>query len=64
MHFTYGFRARWSGENRITSVTLAASARWTWCPSREGESLDNVGFVYFDDPDGNGWTVQQISSRD
>ena len=32
-------------------------------PSREGESLDNVGFVYFDDPDGNGWTVQQISSR-
>ena len=50
---------------RITSVTLAASARWTWCPSGEGESLDNVGFVYyFDDPDGNGWTVQQISSRD
>jgi hypothetical protein len=34
------------------------------CPRREGESLDNVGFVYFDDPDGNGWTVQQISSRD
>jgi hypothetical protein len=31
---------------------------------REGESLDNVGFVYFDDPVGNGWTVQQISSRD
>ena len=34
-------------------------------PRREGESLDNVGFVYyFDDPEGNGWTVQQISSRD
>ena len=32
-------------------------------PRREGESLDNVEFVYFDDPDGNGWTVQQISSR-
>jgi catechol 2,3-dioxygenase-like lactoylglutathione lyase family enzyme len=32
-------------------------------PRREGESFDNVGFVYFDDPDGNGWTVQQISSR-
>ena len=28
-----------------------------------GESLDNVGFGYFDDPDGNGGTVQQISSR-
>ena len=64
MHFTYGSRPRWSAENRITSVTLAASARWTQCPSREGESLDNVGFVYFDDTDGNGWTVQQISSRD
>jgi hypothetical protein len=32
-------------------------------PRSEGETLDNVGFVYFDDPDGNGWTVQQISSR-
>jgi catechol 2,3-dioxygenase-like lactoylglutathione lyase family enzyme len=25
--------------------------------------LDNVGFVFFDDPDGNSWAVQQISSR-
>jgi catechol 2,3-dioxygenase-like lactoylglutathione lyase family enzyme len=25
--------------------------------------LDNVGFVFFEDPDGNGWAVQQISSR-
>ena len=48
----------------MTSVALAASARWTQCPSREGESLDNVGFVYFDDADGNGRTVQQISSHD
>jgi catechol 2,3-dioxygenase-like lactoylglutathione lyase family enzyme len=23
--------------------------------------LDNVGFVFFEDPDGNGWAVQQIS---
>ncbi|PZF96495.1 VOC family protein [Micromonospora deserti] len=28
------------------------------------DELDNVGFVYFTDPDGNGWAVQQISSRD
>ena len=28
-----------------------------------GAALDNVGFIYFDDPDGNGWAVQQISSR-
>ncbi|HPJ17879.1 MAG TPA: VOC family protein [Actinomycetota bacterium] len=25
--------------------------------------LDNVGFIFFDDPDGNSWAVQQISSR-
>ena len=28
-----------------------------------GDELDNVGFVFFSDPDGNGWAVQQISSR-
>jgi catechol 2,3-dioxygenase-like lactoylglutathione lyase family enzyme len=32
-------------------------------PSPEGAALDNVGFVFFSDPDGNGWAVQQISSR-
>ena len=31
--------------------------------SRGGAALDNVGFVFFSDPDGNGWAVQQISSR-
>jgi catechol 2,3-dioxygenase-like lactoylglutathione lyase family enzyme len=33
-------------------------------PVPGGEPLDNVGFVFFRDPDGNGWAVQQISSRD
>jgi catechol 2,3-dioxygenase-like lactoylglutathione lyase family enzyme len=28
-----------------------------------GTALDNVGFVFFTDPDGNGWGVQQISNR-
>lgn len=32
-------------------------------PMEAGDTLDNVGFVYFSDPDGNGWAVQQISSR-
>jgi catechol 2,3-dioxygenase-like lactoylglutathione lyase family enzyme len=32
-------------------------------PSTQPESLDNVGFVFFADPDGNGWAVQQISTR-
>lgn len=31
---------------------------------RGGEALDNVGFLFLDDPDGNGWAVQQISARD
>jgi catechol 2,3-dioxygenase-like lactoylglutathione lyase family enzyme len=30
---------------------------------RGGAALDNVGFVFFADPDGNGWAVQQISNR-
>lgn len=32
-------------------------------PYREGDDLNNVGFVYFRDPDGNGWAIQEISSR-
>ena len=32
-------------------------------PVATPEPLDNVGFVFFDDPDGNSWAVQQISSR-
>ena len=32
-------------------------------PYRDGDELNNVGFCYFSDPDGNGWAVQQISAR-
>jgi catechol 2,3-dioxygenase-like lactoylglutathione lyase family enzyme len=32
-------------------------------PAPGGDPLDNVGFCFFTDPDGNGWAVQQISSR-
>lgn len=32
-------------------------------PSPQPDPLDNVGFVFFDDPDGNAWSVQQISAR-
>jgi catechol 2,3-dioxygenase-like lactoylglutathione lyase family enzyme len=32
-------------------------------PAAEPDELDNVGFVFFSDPDGNGWAVQQISAR-
>ncbi|MDH2424929.1 VOC family protein [Sphaerisporangium sp. TRM90804] len=27
------------------------------------DPLDNVGFLFFNDPDGNAWAVQQISAR-
>ena len=32
-------------------------------PTSQPDPLDNVGFVFFSDPDGNGWAVQQISAR-
>ena len=32
-------------------------------PGPTPHELDNVGFVFFEDPDGNSWAVQQISSR-
>jgi catechol 2,3-dioxygenase-like lactoylglutathione lyase family enzyme len=32
-------------------------------PAREGDDLHNVGFFFFSDPDGNSWSVQQISTR-
>lgn len=32
-------------------------------PRPVDDPLDNVGFVFFSDPDGNSWGVQQISSR-
>ena len=32
-------------------------------PAEDGDDLNNAGFVFFADPDGNGWAVQQITSR-
>jgi catechol 2,3-dioxygenase-like lactoylglutathione lyase family enzyme len=32
-------------------------------PTPTPDPLDNVGFVFFSDPDGNSWGVQQISAR-
>jgi uncharacterized protein YndB with AHSA1/START domain/catechol 2,3-dioxygenase-like lactoylglutathione lyase family enzyme len=32
-------------------------------PGPVPDPLDNVGFVFFSDPDGNAWSVQQISAR-
>jgi catechol 2,3-dioxygenase-like lactoylglutathione lyase family enzyme len=32
-------------------------------PTPQPDALDNVGFFFFSDPDGNAWAVQQISAR-
>jgi len=49
----------WGVEVGEVQVVGASGPR----PARDGEDLDNVGFVFFSDPDGNGWAVQQISAR-
>lgn len=32
-------------------------------PQEEGDDLNNAGFLFFEDPDGNGWAIQQITAR-
>jgi catechol 2,3-dioxygenase-like lactoylglutathione lyase family enzyme len=32
-------------------------------PYQDGDELNNTGFCFFSDPDGNGWAVQQITDR-
>jgi catechol 2,3-dioxygenase-like lactoylglutathione lyase family enzyme len=33
-------------------------------PVREGDDLNYAGFIFFNDPDGNSWAVQQITARE
>lgn len=32
-------------------------------PAKDDEDLNNAGFVFFSDPDGNGWAVQEINTH-
>jgi catechol 2,3-dioxygenase-like lactoylglutathione lyase family enzyme len=32
-------------------------------PAREGDTLDIAGFLFFTDPDGNGWAIQQMPAE-
>jgi uncharacterized protein YndB with AHSA1/START domain/catechol 2,3-dioxygenase-like lactoylglutathione lyase family enzyme len=43
---------------KVTEVQVMGES-----PTPTPDPLDNVGFVFFDDPDGNSWGVQQISTR-
>jgi catechol 2,3-dioxygenase-like lactoylglutathione lyase family enzyme len=55
-------RARLAGRGvEISEVRVYDSGSFR--PARERDALDNVGFAFFADPDGNGWVVQQISAR-
>ncbi|CAN5470136.1 MAG: VOC family protein [Rubrobacteraceae bacterium] len=36
----------------------------TYRAATKDENLDYVGCVFFEDPDGNGWCIQQIPARD
>lgn len=33
-------------------------------PAQDGDDLNNQGFAFLTDPDGNTWAVQQITARD
>ena len=47
---------------RVSEVqVLGASGRR---PAQDGDALNFSGFVFFSDPDGNSWAVQQIDARD
>ena len=45
----------------VTEVQVAG--REGFRPAQAGDDLHNVGFVFFADPDGNTWAVQQINGR-
>jgi catechol 2,3-dioxygenase-like lactoylglutathione lyase family enzyme len=44
-------------------VAVSEVTRMGENPKPQPHPLDNVGFIFFSDPDGNSWAVQQISSR-
>ncbi|TSA85697.1 glyoxalase [Deinococcus detaillensis] len=46
---------------KVSEVSvIGAGGRRT---AQDGEALNYVGFIFFSDPDGNAWAVQQIDSR-
>lgn len=45
----------------IGEVQVAGSAGFR--PATDEDDLNNQGFAFFTDPDGNGWAVQQITAR-
>lgn len=50
-------------ERGVEVGEIQVSDAGSYRPARGGENLDNVGCVFFSDPDGNRWCVQQIPDR-
>ena len=53
-----------TGRGLDTGGVVVSDDGMEYRPARDGEPLDNVGFLRITDPDGNEWAVQQISSRE
>ena len=51
------------GERGVDAGEVQVFDDGAYRPAQEGENLDNVGCVFFSDPDGNRWCVQQIPTR-
>jgi catechol 2,3-dioxygenase-like lactoylglutathione lyase family enzyme len=45
----------------VSEVRFAGPAGFR--PAKDDDDLNNAGFVFLSDPDGNGWAVQQITAR-
>jgi catechol 2,3-dioxygenase-like lactoylglutathione lyase family enzyme len=45
------------------SEVMYAGRDGSFRPAEDGDDLNNSGFVFLSDPDGNSWAVQQITDR-
>jgi catechol 2,3-dioxygenase-like lactoylglutathione lyase family enzyme len=55
--------AHLSGNGVECSPVMFYGRDGTQRPAQASDDLNNSGFVFFHDPDGNAWAVQQISAR-
>ena len=56
-------RAELAGRGVEIGEVQAYDRDGTLRPARDDDALNNVGFAFFADPDGNTWSVQQIDAR-
>ena len=56
-------RAELAGRGVEISEVQVYDRDGTVRPGRDDDALNNVGFAFFADPDGNTWAVQQIDAR-